>query len=517
MSFLKMRDMMENRERSEPQSIGGKAKLNQDFWIVVTVSFLLVVWPRLIDGRLYALTDTDSYYCVGDWLLHVLGGGHGELITREIGGFKNAFQIGAQARSPLFAIPLVIADRFVGASVFAGVLAVLDIAVYVLAIRVVLRPKNKFPEIVGLIVLIFATPFAIVANLLMPDILIGGGFLSLFLLIRNNDDLSRGARALCWVVLFCAAATHTSHALAVLGLLVAMVLWSGVRGALTRRTLARGAIALIPCMLPFVTPPVLSLLVREKLHDEITSPPFLMARVLEDGPGRMYLPGACATGEFPVLCSLRRTRIDNSSLFLWADADHGGAFQSLNYDKRLRLVREERRFVLGTVSHYPVQTLSAALRNSLIQATKFRVGDPLFDPNASLRGVNAVRWSEISHIFPSRCSRLVGECQSRINQTVLNLVVYVAVLLSLVFLGIAIVTTVLFREAIWRIVTPSALEFLTFAALFICLNAVICGTLSAPTSRYQARIVWLLPAIAAACVCRIGRVQQNPKRSTTCG
>ena len=34
------------------------------------------------------------------------------------------------------------------------------------------------------------------------------------------------------------------------------------------------------------------------------------------------------------------------------------------------------------------------------------------------------------------------------------------------------------------------------AAVLVLVNAVVCGALSAPVPRYQARLIWLIPAIA---------------------
>ena len=48
----------------------------------------------------------------------------------------------------------------------------------------------------------------------------------------------------------------------------------------------------------------------------------------------------------------------------------------------------------------------------------------------------------------------------------------------------------------------------------IAINAVICGALSGPKGRYESRLIWILPIIAAAVAASSGMPMLAPNRDT---
>ena len=76
-------------------------------------------------------------------------------------------------------------------------------------------------------------------------------------------------------------------------------------------------------------------------------PPFLMARVLADGPGREYLHKVCKGPDNPyVICRAINAPLTRSDDILWEESPLIGAFNALKSpDLQLRMEREEGAFV----------------------------------------------------------------------------------------------------------------------------------------------------------------------------
>jgi hypothetical protein len=57
---------------------------------------------------------------------------------------------------------------------------------------------------------------------------------------------------------------------------------------------------------------------------------------------------------------------------------------------------------------------------------------------------------------------------------------------------------------------PAALPVVLFVLAALLLNAFVCGALSGPYARYQARIVWLVPLLALGLVLRVRKSRAAP-------
>src|SRR5579862_1800179 len=95
--------------------------------------------------------------------------------------------------------------------------------------------------------------------------------------------------------------------------------------------------------------------VKLKTGDELRRPPFLAFRVVADGPGREFLRARCGEpGVDYVLCQFKNLPMDDSQDMLWSDDRKKGIFNVTTYENRLRMEREENRFVLAAVAYDPV-------------------------------------------------------------------------------------------------------------------------------------------------------------------
>lgn len=241
--------------------------------------------------------------------------------------------------------------------------------------------------------------------------------------------------------------------------------------------------------------------VAESLSGEkLGRPPFLLARVLADGPGTKLLERACA--EDPAAyqaCVFAGVEFDTQNEFLWS-ADKG--VLTLSIEEQFNLLDEETGFVLDTVASYPLQQFAVSTRNFVeqlgsITMKHLRFGTPFIAASE--------QWGDIDTLANvsggAACAANIEACQSRAAP------IRLWIWLNLVTTALACLAFTLIAAA-WahaRLVAAPDIWKPHDQTLFICAtlivlvvaNAGICGVLSGPHDRYQARLIWVLPLFLA--------------------
>ena len=223
-------------------------------------------------------------------------------------------------------------------------------------------------------------------------------------------------------------------------------------------------------------------------HDEIRLPPFLMARVLEDGPGRDYLHSACAANaEAFELCRFQARPLNDSNAFLWLKNADVGVFGSADYATRVRLIQEQWRFVWGTLRFAPVAQIAASGRNFIYQLMSLRIDDTT-DASAVIADPE-FRVLRPMLPFSEPCWTEPGRCASALPNVLLGWTDGLVFVFSLALSFVAVVLCFRRNEtgARW------AAALLGIMVLVLIVNAAVCGVISGPFPRYQTRITWLFP------------------------
>jgi putative flippase GtrA len=343
----------------------------------------------------------------------------------------------------------------------------------------------------------FYTTFA------MPDVFAGIVAAGVVVMLVYPDRLKRPERIGLWLLLALGMAFHGSHvlttgALTIVGAMLVRI--SGVDWyAAARRTLPLFAAAIAAFSVNLAYAKVFEARTGWELH----RPPFLMARLLADGPGKRYLQHACAQGATYVACRFKDQPMADSNDVLWSNAKDTGVFNLADFKSRMRMQSEETRFAIGTVLYDPIGQAGASLKNWGEQLISFEVDDPLRDPGVFL---SAPYWSTTSlkELVPNvkQCKPYGPGCKPPFNEGALAVWHWIVALGALGFL-------------VWRVsrqdvraavratpARPSDREtraVLVAGALLltaVIVNAAVCGVLSGPFPRYQARIAWLLPVAA---------------------
>jgi hypothetical protein len=230
--------------------------------------------------------------------------------------------------------------------------------------------------------------------------------------------------------------------------------------------------------------------VRHMTGAPLMRPPFLSARLLADGPGRLWLREACGARDVYVLCRFKALPLDSVNAILWSDDPRQGVFEPSDYETRVALVKEEPRFVVATLRAYPVATALAATRNTLDALTKVSIADTQDDPD----GLVDPRTPLFRRLIPdsAACGPGSRACAPRLPMGAANLAILAGLVASVLYGAWRLTGRRLAARPLPR---PLAGALIAVIAILI-VNAAACGALVGPWARYEMRLAWVLPALA---------------------
>jgi len=320
------------------------------------------------------------------------------------------------------------------------------------------------------------------ASLILPDILGPALYLCIYLLVFSRETLSSPEHAAVALIAWWAVVSHASHMMLAAGLCLLFSLLAVIwRGLMQGRWKGVGEVAAIVLLAAGAQVALNTYLYGEpSLNGE--RPPFLMARVIADGPGRWYLEQHCGQIEFAVCDYVHRLPGDADD-FLWGDK---GIWQNASDETEKRFAREEVPLVLATLWTYPRAQLSRSAANFLQQLRAFGLWD--LDENDYVLG-------QFKDTLPGQLSRYLAGRQAH-NSLPLEFFTSVqnwAVLASLLL-------TVVFTPLTWRCLFPRAAGLGVVVASTVVANAFVTGALVTVEDRYECRVIWLLPLLGGVLV-----------------
>jgi hypothetical protein len=234
---------------------------------------------------------------------------------------------------------------------------------------------------------------------------------------------------------------------------------------------------------------------------KIDNPPFLMARVLEDGPGRAYLAASCKEKGWAI-CAYRDRPLTDANRILWDPDPATGVFFPADYETRRRMNAEEKAFVLGSTLQSPGAQTAAALRNGLAQLALVR-------PTPELAATRQIwRESLLREVLPNAPYLAARAYRGTFPLAFFDATSLIALAAALAFLAWRLTRADMRRREgeAERLFLCLALALLATVAA----NALVCGAASGPSPRYQTRLIWLIPLLALIGAARFGL---GPRRS----
>ena len=439
----------------------------------VLAAAAVLLWPALWNGYPIVFADTGTYLS--------------QAIHRYAGWDRPVFY-------SLFMLPL---HATVTVWPVVAAQALLTARVMWTVCRVLVPGLSSFAFVAGVAVLSVCTWLPWVVSELVPDVFTPLVVLAAGLLALVPERLSRREQiVLAGLAAFMIASQQSSVPLACV-LLPVLVMFPRSFGPGVRTPGSWPGLSIHPTTnvtqrsrrwLLIILPPVLAVLglciVNLAAHGRFAIAPFgnvfMLARVIYDGPGMTALRRFCPVANWR-LCPFIDDLPATSDDFLWAQdspLSRAGGPKSVSLDAD--------EIIAAALNGDPVAETRAALRNTLEQLTRFDSGDGLTPwPN------EVSPW--IERDFPARERVAYGSARQQAGRLLLPR--FLANIHAITALAGVIGCVVLLPVALKRR-APCA-GFLLAVLLALPVSAAITGSLSTPHDRYQARIMWLPPFIAA--------------------
>jgi hypothetical protein len=482
---------------------------------------LLLMSVAFADGRPTVFTDSHSYDVMGRDLIETIrdwpASNHNKpeahlkagdwpvpsdpLLNSQVEG----------ARSPFYGVLLHGAYLFTTIWGLAALQSFLAAWVIYLLWRTARAPDWSYLGMIA--VAAVGTSISFFTTFAMPDIFAGIGGAAVVLILAQSDRLKKLEVAGLWSVCAYSMAIHKSHWGT--GLLVALggglLLW--IAGLSPRRVVRRVLLVCSAAAVAWAAGAAFNQVYENRTGHKLGHPPFMSVRVLADGPGRDYLRSVCIPpgqgGAQPyILCSFQKNVGSNTQLMLWSSRPKVGVFNIASWDNRNSLEAEEMRFVLGAAKYDPVGQLSASLWDWGQELVAYQVTDPLRNPADYLRGRY---WptTMLPKLIPNfQACRPPRDCRPPFNYAELADWHGVVLAASLVLMAWRL-TQKDVRASLRRRGLKDGQEPARVAATILLLmtvlvvNAAVCGILSGPFARYEARLIWLLPVGAGLAACAL--------------
>jgi putative flippase GtrA len=502
--------------------------------LALLAATLLLMSVAFADGRPTVFTDSHSYDVMGRNLIETVRDWPQSGHNKYDAALKRG-ETKAQAKASMGAWP-VPSDRMVDPQVegarspFYGVLlhgtylagsiwmlaalqSLLTAWVCYLLWRTVAPRAPSWSYLAVMAAAAAGTSISFYTTFAMPDIFAGIGGAAVVLIMVQGDRLRKLEIAGLWAVIAYSMAIHRSHWAAELAVALGggLLLW--LMGLHVQSVVRRTMVIVCAAAVAWGAGVAYDNVFFNRTGSKLGHPPFLMARVLADGPGRTYMNRVCADtgkgGAAPyVLCKFKANVGSSSQLILWSDKPNRGVFNLSNRAERIGLEAEEGRFVIAAVKSDPLGEVAASLSNWGEQLIDFQVDDPLRDPAVYLRGKY---WPTtiLPKLIPNfDACRPPGNCRPPFNFYLLEGLHGTVLVFSLLALALRLCLKDV-RQAVGRRGLKDGEEparvaatMLLLAALVI-VNAAVCGVLSAPFARYQARLIWLLPVGLGLTACAL--------------
>ncbi len=475
--------------------MGARKKLISVCAAIVLLASL--IWPAIYNRQPFLYPDTTSYMRTADPAVYKFTGIATWWTGRHDGGPDSSASQSATspeatpsgtAQPPSQKVILVSRSIYYGFLLYLGFIAshfwlsvLLQAAAVLLAVYFALRMLGMpiWPVLFYLgfaLCILSDAPFF--ASFLTPDLFAGIAILICAVLLACPRRVKPHEGAIAYLFLSACLLFHQSIILIVGGLAALALLLNTAR----RSWKNSGSLAILAAALVtgYLGTAFFHAMVRHATGQGTVGLPFLSARLVADGQGANYLRARCPANGF-ALCQFGPFSKDSDD-FLWEGREKHGVFFVADPETQKKLSDQDFSFALAVLRYDPRGVLVAGVRNSAAQLVTFSLKDfnypgdfdTSFPPSIveRLRSAAAYRGTVPVAIF------------SFLNY----LIVCVAIAYLLARGSIAYRQKDTADRNLWIAIG--------WAIAGIVLNAVICGALSEPIPRYQARVIWLLPLAA---------------------
>jgi hypothetical protein len=438
-------------------------------WLVgLAVGFgaFVLVWPALLNRYPMLNPDSLGYIFTGRLILQSLISPHSA--------------VPFEARAEFYSLALYALD-FGGRTLWPIVFfqALLCSWILRLTVRVFAPENTNVCFFATLLPLAFMTGLSWQASWIMTDVLGGLVYLGFFLLVIAPETLSRAERWSVIAIAWWGIAAHTSHLIIAAGLWILLGLL-----ALSRRSPLHHRPRKLPTVAGLIAFSALSqILLHHQIYGNLSltgyHPPYLTARVIADGPGRLYLQQHCPQ-EHWMLCPRAYNLPESSDDIIWSK--EGIFWPGMSPAERAELRAQETSFVLSSVRTYPRLQIHQSMHNVHQQVYAYGFRDFVTSP--TLGGMDD---SFIPNLREHYAESLQAHNALPLTFATRSQKILLVLTIPVLLLSIA------------RTPKPHLVRVLFLAAIVafvLAANICVCSILSSVDDRYGNRILWLAPLVA---------------------
>lgn len=340
----------------------------------------------------------------------------------------------------------------------------------------------------------------------MPDLMAPLGILAVAAVAAAARDLSRLEFAFLWCVATLSAMVHLSH----LAIMVLMLPAAALAGLSWPRGWWKAPLFVVTVVAAGAAPLVVIKLAASRLApaatgnatSDIVFTPFLTARLIVDGPGLTFLDSHCPDPGIAT-CRLHEAlgwsddpwRMTASHI-IFETGERLGSLRLLPQTDQLAISQEQNAFFLMVLRADPLGVTHAFAVNTLAQAARTSI-----DMTLQTR-----QMLEQAEILPPDIAALFSRGNITRSRGWIDWI-------DVVHTGLyAVSAAVVLVLLVWPGRGPDRRQrvFALMVIYGLLANALICGGVSQPASRYGARVAWLLPYLAVFLV----MVSTRPNRSS---
>lgn len=488
--------------------------------IVLFLLLLASAWTALVNGQPFFMADSSAYVRGPDFaVVYFLGPKFATSWTQErtLQGAEHRARPATtessvqdvRLNSPFDKAVLSGRSVFYGALLYVGyltsyfwlaVFAQAAIFIYLSYTFVVTCARLSFPTFVGITsTILIITPASFFISFLMPDIFASFLILATAILVGFWERLKLRDQICSSGIAFYSVLAHMSHllllvCLTILFLIVCLVTDRKVTAS--SAVYKRAGVLFLAILVGALGEQVLPYGARYIVGVDPVRPPYLMARLIADGPGYRFLQKNCATKPYVVCSYIDRLSFDatkrsigaKSDAFLWSMDARDGVFNAIDSATRRALSLEETSFVFDVFRSDPAGVMNSAINNSIRQLLTVELGTDEFFLDQQLQSFKGKLLSlNFNELLPPR---IVVRDWILTHGNEWFFLIYSTSMISLVLTWAC---WPFFRFHKISNIFPQSQWFsvLTITVMAILFNAAICGALSGPHPRYQTRISWV--------------------------
>lgn len=327
---------------------------------------------------------------------------------------------------------------------------------------------------------------------IMPDIFTSLVILLSFIILRGGEQQTRRQRWILGAILAFSIATHLSHFL-----LYGLLLITGLVGAITARA-PRRRYRLGPLVLRAVVPLLIAIglviapnyVIHRELVLSRSSALFALGHLVGEGLAQRYLENACPTQHY-LLCSERASLVPDIDWFLWSPVGTRKRHEPEMQRGDSTFLREAPAIVAGTLRQEWAAAIRVSFKNAAAQLGNFEIHPDEHRYSNSVEQEIKPLGNRVVQAY-----RASGEVQKSLPVGLATRVQYTAFGLSLLVLLACL--------PMLRGPAHSGIRALiAVVCAGVVLNAFVMVSLVSVRSRYQSRVVWLIPLLAAVAAGRV--------------